>query len=353
MFQVLGTIYAQLGLDDQSLALMAKHVAQTRLAYGEGSPQLLKSLLRLAIAERNVDIDRPGQRAALAEAGAIIDRASGIELDAKSVFWVLAAEYYGDNDFTKALTLVRQASAAAHEVWFDAEEGERPTALVGIARLQLAAGDCRQASANAGEAAEYLRRQQAQPACEGACYVQMGLALELGGLAAACLGQADAAGAALREALAASRKTFGDDDLATLRIEARLAAWLWTAGQHAEARTMLEGIARALEGHTAQDRSKQHFNVLAAAATAMNVLKNHGHALRLADRALALRDPAIDASPFVAAVLRDKARALAGLQRYGEAAEVLARAKAMREKAGIRPAAALQEEAAITALLPV
>jgi hypothetical protein len=70
-------------------------------------------------------------------------------------------------------------------------------------------------------------------------------------------------------------------------------------------------------------------------------------ALDLTERALAMRDAGTDASPWDAAVLRDQARALIGLHRLAEARPVFARAQAMREKAGIRPALALAEEAGI------
>ena len=351
----LSELYNQLNLFDRSVSLIDKAVVQTRLTYGEDSPQLVAPLVQVAIARRFANIDDPAQRTVLAEAGGLVDNGRNIDANAKMVYRSVAADYYADTDFALAMRLTRQALDAARTERGGLEEVDIPSAMFRSARLQLAAGQCSEARTNAGQAVAELRRLIAELPADsgsGSGYVQISPAQEIGAMAAWCLGQHDVAEAEMRAALANSRKTFGDDDLEGVRIEARLALWLAGTARQAEARTMMDHVLRVLRSRSPQDRSMLHFNALAAGAAAMSRIADFTSALWLADRALAMRDPALDASPFIATVVRDRARALAGLKRYAEARATLARAIAMREKAGIRPAQALEEEAAIAAMLP-
>ena len=351
LLKMFAEIYGQLGLLEVAQSFTERVTAETRQVHGAQSIELVDALLVDAVAQRLADIDSPHQAESLAEAEAILESMRNPSEESQMVYWTLAAEYYADHDFAKATLLARRAAAEVPAQLEIEGIGAEPNVYIKLARLAVVAGDCAGALDKATRAANLSRQGIAPAAVGNVGYMSLAPALEIAGQAKWCLADRDAAVRSLRDALDASRKTFGDADLETLRIEARLADLLFAAGRHDEGRLLLDHALSALANYPADNASRLHFEALAAAARAQLDDQQFHSALALADRALALRHQGIDASPFVALVLREKAGALAGLLRYREASEVLVKAKAMREKSGTSAPAALREEAETAHLL--
>ena len=352
LLKMFAIIYNQLGLFEPSLAMMERHAQETRRLHGADSIELADSLAVLYIAQRMFDIDHPGQAPALAEAGRILADAKDPPLALRMLQRMNAAEYFAEHDPQRARTFLAEGmEMVAREDGNPDFEDEADLLVIGT-RVEIDAGDCASARTHADRAVERSRQFiETQPMRNTGGYTTLALGLELGGWARGCLGDTSAAEAMLRLATEASRKTFGSEDFDTLRSEAHWAEMLLALGRADEAAPLgAHGLA-ALATHQAKERSRLHFDALSAAAHFQWRLGRFEQALDLAQRARALRDPAIDASPAIAAVLRIEAAALAGLGRKAQAQATLSRAVAMRQKALVTTGPALAEEATIVATL--
>lgn len=343
MLQIYSELYSQLLLADKASEFAERRLALVREREGATSLALVEALVPFAIVRRGQWIDDPRQWSALREVMAILDRRGEDSAFHRSVALTAAAEYWADRDFGRALGDSRRAMAIYRDP-DDFMANARRTAVI-----ELLAGNYAEARVIAldglekGRAyAEEMRRKG--QAGEGD-FLYGPLVLDLLAEAEWGLKDQQAAESRWRAALAAAVATYGAVDPDTARIQSRLAAFLLATGRAAEAQPLIDQAAATLAGGRPDDRTKLRYEALVALGHAQSDAGQSAAALATLTAALAMREPALDASPAIAGVLRDQARALAGLGRRDEARQVLARAVAMREKAGIAPPGVLKEEA--------
>jgi len=330
MLLMMSELYQQLGLFEKAAGFAEQRVSLVRSLHGAGSRQLVEALLQGTMTLRLAAIDHPGQRAMLDEAGAILDRRGELASEARGVFLVLAADYFVDHDFARALDYAQRSMALVRL----GDQGDLPVAAVRVAQIEMLAGRCDRARVAADEGIAVAKRLIAVAKPGNGGYMAMPPLLDALGLAERCLGNAESAERHLRQALDASRQTFGDADLETFRIRAALADLLLAAGQREEGARELNEAVTGLSGHPAEDASRLHFRALATTGRAQMRAGLGDAALASLSAAVALRT-GIDASPVLAAVLADRAAAFKGLGRLAEAEQDARRSRDMRARAGL------------------
>jgi serine/threonine-protein kinase len=342
MLQIFTELYSQLLMNDRAIDFAERQVALLRRLEGTDSLALAEALFPYALTVRSRSIDDPRQGEAVREAKAILGRLGSAPSWHLSVALAIEGEYLADRNFGRALETARRSMA------LEVPMEDRNRSAISAGRIELLAGnaDAARSYAQIGLAANEAITTKGT-AGEGGFLHQPAL-LEILGSADWALGNGKAAEGRFREALAAARQTFGEADPETVRLQARLASYLAASGQEDEARYLLVQAVASLGPPRPGDRSKLRYQALVVLGKAQADLGQYRPALATLTAALAMRDPALDASPAIAGVLRDRARALLGLGRHKDAARVLARAVAMREKAGISPPAVLREEAQLS-----
>jgi eukaryotic-like serine/threonine-protein kinase len=350
MLQIYSELYSQLLLADKATEFAERRLDLVREREGATSLALVEALVPFSIVRRGQWIDDPRQWSALREVLAILDRPGGDSAFHRSVALASAAEYWADRDFSRALGDARRAMAIYRDLDDFMANAKRTAAIELLAGNYVEARVIALDGLDKGRAyADEMRRKGR--AGEGD-FLYGPLVLDLLAEAEWGLGNQPVAESRWRAALAAALATYGAVDPDTARIQSRLAAFLLATDRAAEARPLIDQAAATLAGGRPGDRTKLRYEALVALGHAQSDAGQNAVALATLTAALAMRDSSLDASPAIAGVLRDQAGALAGLGRRGEARQVLARAVAMREKAGISPPAALREEAAIRARRP-
>jgi len=338
-------LYSQLGLPARSLEFTRRRIKLLQGMKNVNVEDRVYSQLTHALMLRSVSIDNPEQRQAFEEADAMAKTA--IDQPAlRSVVLSVASEYFADYDFPRALADAHQALALGR--------GSDEFAAISItaAKADLGAGDFARAKSEAeagiAEGIAYNER-----AGEGdGSFMQLPVLYECLAQAEEALGDMAAAEAHLRQAMQGISKVFGESDREVLTIQARLALFLLSHGQAAEGKALLAQTTKLL-AKPSTGSSRHAFSALAVTGAAMAEAGRFREALATLTKALAMRAPTIDASPFIAEVLRVQSRALIGLGRRSEAAQVLARAVAMREKAGVKAPNILRDEAMLRARVPM
>lgn len=342
MLKMFSELYSQLELPERALAFAQEHVALIRKVHGNQSLELIDGLLILSVTLRGYSPDHPHIEAVLDEAASLLElHRADASAEQRGDHAVLAAEYFADRDFNKARAYAHRAADLLRNA-----PGSDDVSMVlsKAARIDLRAGACDAALATATEGVRAAHGLTAQAQAGNGGNTALGTLLEVQGLASWCLGDATAAEKHLREAHQSSDKIFGAQDMETVRIQARLADVLLARGQTTEATQRLDQAERVLRDYDAKDSSRLHTEALAAVGHAQMHAGQPAAALNKLEQVLTLR-ASISASPSVAEVLRDKARALLALKRPAEAARALESALAMREKSGLKNPTVEQEEA--------
>jgi eukaryotic-like serine/threonine-protein kinase len=351
MLQIYSELYSQLLLADKATAFAERRLDLVREREGATSLALVEALLSFATACRIQWLDDPRQWSAIQEAMAILDRRGEASPLQRSVALAGAAEYWSDRDFRRSLGDARRAMAI-HRGQEESDSNAKRAAVI-----ELLAGNHAEARVVAQDGLDQGRAYAEEMLHQGKAgegdFLSKPLLLDLLAEAEWGLGNQPAAESRWRAALAAALATYGAVDPDTARIQSRLAAFLLAMDRAAEARPLIEQAAATLANGRPDDRTKLRYEALAALGRTQADVGQHQAALATLVAALAMREPTLYASLAIAGVLRDQARALAGLGRRDEAAKVLARAVAMREKAGIRPSGALREEGELTERLRI
>ncbi len=231
--QVLGTLgsmYGDLGLDDQAVAARRKGVLLARALYGNNSPRLAVALVHLAAA-LHASQSVGDREAVLLEAKRIMDRNRDFtSRDRGLLLWNLA-QHYQSSDMDKALTYSREGVKVLRAYPASTDLAE---ALYEYASVHLLHGDEREADALLVEAIQVSKKAAGDPNPDlPRMYAYQGEArqklLEFG-----------LAEDSFRRALAAARKMNGDDHVDTLETELRLGQFLYTSSRTREGLQLLE-----------------------------------------------------------------------------------------------------------------
>jgi tetratricopeptide (TPR) repeat protein len=218
------------------------------------------------------------------------------------------------------------------------------------ARINYVAGNCTAARSFAQESITSAKALEARGELGAGGKTVYGAAYETLALAEFCLGNASQVLPNFEQALQSSQSNFGEDDPETIRICARLADYFFSTNDPANGAAMLDEAQRRLQNQPPGSSTRLYQDALAVIAHAQINAGRAESALVNTRKLLELR-PGLDASPTLAAVLRDQARALLILKRTNEARQALERAVAMRKKSGLEAPAVLQEELSLEKLL--
>jgi len=232
ILDTLGTMYSDLGLGDEAVALRRKRVDLARSRYGKDSSELAGALTDLgsALHQSSSVAEREG---VLLEAKRILDKHGDYNSRLRGALCIQLAQHYESSDMQKAVEYSRQGVDVYRKFSGDSMLAE---ALYEEALLLPIVGQSRQAEPLLKEAIQVSAKLEGDPNVSLARYY-------------AYLGQTQqdltefaAAEDSLRKALEASRKLNGEDHIDTLETELRLGAFL-----SATSRTMegLEHVNRA------------------------------------------------------------------------------------------------------------
>ena len=343
MLVMFSGLYHQLGLYDRSVAFIQQSVALAKGTHGNQSHEVVDGLLRLALTLQTAAPGDPLIAQSLDEAGAILDQRQEVDSTRRGVHSVLAAEYFSDRDILRASEYAERAVVLVRR---DPNARDHPVVLAKAAKITLLAGDCAGSKAMAEDGLERARAVNAREGAAEPKFIIFGPLLERLGQSDWCLGDLTAAELHLRQAVDAFRRSFGEDDLDTVRIQARLGELLLLVGKTQDGQQHLTQAATAMEKHSADDKSRMRMDALATLGRTQFVAGQYVVGLDNLTKAIAMR-PGVDASPIVAGYLRDKSRVLLALQRHPDAATALDQAIAMRMKSGLRSQAIDHEEGAL------
>ena len=331
MLRLMTELYANIGLDDTAADLATALIALCRTTYGADSEELADALL----AAYSVTYDPPDGPSRLGplleEAQGILDRRGDQSSNRYGQLQMWLAWYWTNLDFARARDHADRAVARLRGTAYAA------AAFKSAADLALKAGDY--------AAARDLADEGLKAAAEGR-EEQPGLH-QIAGEAREALGDAAAAERELRLAWEAGRQIFGERDTVTLVMAARLAELLCSSGRRDTCLNMIGDINSAL----AQRPPGEAGAALRAVRYALGRAQSAAGLWReaVANLAVVSMSRPYEASPVLAERLRAQARALLGAGRRDDARAILDRAVNIRERAGVRPARALAEEADIGA----
>lgn len=340
MLEMFAELYNQLGLFERSVAFMQQFVALAKSTHGDKSHEVVEGLLMLAAHLLTASPGDPLIAQSLDQAGAILDQWQEVDSVRRGVHSVLAAEYFSDRDIVRASNYSQRAVALVRST---PNADDHPVVLAKAAKIKLLAGDCIGSKALAEDGMQRARAVNAREQTGDPAFIVVGPLLERLGQSDWCLGDLAAAELHLQQAADASRSAFGEADLETVRIQARLGELLLLTGKTEDGRRQLTQAGAAIAKHNADDKSRMHMEALATLGRTQSVAGQHAAGLDSLSKAIAMR-PGFDASPAIAGFLRDKTRVLLALQRHAEARAVLDLAIAMRKKSGLHSPTVDHEE---------
>lgn len=347
MLWLFAEIYSQLLLPEQAAEFAQQRLDLIRKHKGAESIELGEALFIVFATARSAWIDDPRQPALIDETMRIFSSHASDQQGRKRTALALSAEYWADHDFPRALREVRAALSIKTESLTDASIPPKIAAA-----LELLAGEPLRAKEAAlkglaNESAIESKRKNgtADPGDGG--MLQTPALLHLLASAHWARGERDEAIMQEKKAMAAAQHLFGDTDPETARYQASLSMYLRDQGNSSTADSLLDAAAATLATGRLDDRSRLRFHALSTLGKAQVAAGRPADANSTLAQTIAIRDPAITASPAIAEVLRDQARALIEMGRKDEARKVFDRALAMREKSGIHPPFVREEESAI------
>jgi serine/threonine-protein kinase len=338
--RLLSMTYSQLDMPDRAAYYSERWVDLAERVHGDDALPVVDALLVSSLTLRAMRIDHPAQRSLLLRALAIAKR--GGNRATLGTTWSVLAEFEADHDFAQAQDMARRSLDLART----SSEGQ--SVLLRAAAISVAAGDMDSGWRLADEGIRFAGTFKPEALSGDGSYILMPALLELRALAAWARKDLAAAEADLREAVALAARLFGESDFETLGLTARLSGFLAASGRKDEAGLLIDGVEAGVDTGAADDQRKFRYLALVRLGTAQRELGRHDAAARNLHRALAMRD-GIEASPAVAAVWRELARSALGRGDRRQAGSALARATAMREKAGLVAPAILADEADIAA----
>ena len=338
--RLLSMTYSQLDMPDKAAYYSERWVELAERVHGDDALPVVDALLVSSLTLRAMRIDHPAQRSLLQRALAIAKRDGDRATLGKT--WSVLAEFEADHDFAQAQDMARRSLDLART----SSEGQ--SVLLRAAAIAVMAGDMAAGWQLADEGIRFAGTFTPAELSGDGSFILMPALLELRALAAWARQDPAAAEVDLREAVAQATRLFGDSDHETLGLTARLSGFLAATGRKDEAATLLDAVEEKVAAGAAEDRRKFRYLALVRLGTAQRELGRHDAAVRTLRQALTMRD-GIEASPAVAAVWRQLARAALGQGDRQLAGSALARAVAQRDKAGLTAPAILAEEADIGA----
>jgi len=232
ILNTLGTMYADLGLADESVNLQRKRVDLARNRYGNNSVEVAAALTDLG-SSLHTSTSVGEREGVLLEAKRILDEHRDFRSRQRGELLIQLAQHYESSDIQKSLEYSRQAVDVYRKYPAEPMLAE---ALYQEALVLPMLGQSRQAEPLLKEAIQLSARLEGDPnAGLARFYAYLGQTQQ-------DLAEFAAAEESLRKALQAARKLNGEDHVDTLETELRLGAFLSATSRTAEG---LEHVDRA------------------------------------------------------------------------------------------------------------
>ncbi len=326
MTDLLGSLYQNLELSDQAVALRKERVAVARKLYGSESPQIVPALVDLGRAmqsSRSVS----EREAVLLEAKSLLDRGGDVRSKIRGTVLAALAENYTSTDVKKASTFA-QESIEVLRSWPGSPELELALGTAGFA--YISAGQFAEAEAAMAEAIQLSKRLHGDPNIDLPHYYATEARAQLSLL------KYDAAESSYRAAYKDARALSGEADVDTFMVEGRLGMLLVLTARSREALPYLETALEAcLRTKGADDpfftpqMEMQYGNGLDAAGRLEDALVQISNAV---DNRREHRP----GTAYLAQMLEDQAEVLVELGRYQAAEQALKEDERIREKVHVK-----------------
>ena len=336
---VLAQMHSDLGLAERAAELRRQAVQAAEQVYGPRSPQLVNALTQWA-----ADLHHVGRlderRGALQRALAIVQGWPDRATPQRAELYRRWSELEQSGQTGDARRWAERAVADAEQL---DDDDERWRSYETAATERHLSGDEAPAAALYRQALDAAARCRCVfPGEQVRARVQMAEALNQ-------LLQPAAAEAALRQALAESRRFNGERHLDTVQTTLRLASVLSLNGDPRAALALLEPLRPLVDGPEGVDEFSAP-QVLNTMGNAWILLGRHDDAQVALRRAIELRDRGRANTPFAATLRETLARALIGAGRLPEAQALLAEAERIHRATGAQPGEGRWARLAATAL---
>jgi serine/threonine-protein kinase len=322
MLAILGSLYFDLGLSDESVALQRQRVALAKALYGAHSPLVVRPLIDLGGAMHASRVVND-QEAVLLEGKAILDANHDFTSETRATLLSYLAQRYSSTDLPKSIALAEESLAIYRKYPPSAAFGE---ALYVAGMSYLDAGDSRHAAGILREAIPLSKKLSGDPNSDLPRYYSFQAEAETN------LREYAAAEADYRTALKYAVALGGDEDVDTLETESRLGMFLVLTSRP---RAALVYLQKAKDDCLRTKGPDDPFYTPQMLLMYGRVLEANGRpeeALKSISQAVENRRRNRPGTRYLAQMLEDQALVLTELGRYQQAGRLLDEAEQINQK---------------------
>lgn len=326
MLSILGRLYRQLGLDDESVALERQRVDAAKKLSGPRNIAVVPALTSLAGAMHSSRAIHE-EEAVLLEAQSILDANGDFGSQDRALLMHFFAEYYSSSDLPKALAYARD-SVRLYRKW--PPSGDLGDALYTLGVTSATMGNNEEAVGSLHEAIALSKRFGGDPNPDLALYYTFAAQVENE------LSQYAAAEQDLRSAVHDAHALVGDEGLDMLESESRLGTFLVGTSRTREALVFLERAKDACLKSKGPDDPFYTPQMLLQYGMALEAYGRPEDGLRDVVAAVANRRRNRPGTRYLAQMIENQALVLAELGRYQEAERLVEEAAGIRAKVGFK-----------------
>lgn len=322
MLDLLGSLYLDLGLNDQAVKLHKQQVALAKQFYGARSAKVVPAMIDLARAlhaSRSVN----ERETLLLEAKSILDDGGDFGSETRGELLAALSEHYSSTNAPKSLQFA-QESVIVLRKW--PPSGTLTSALYGAGLAYHDSGRFDEAEKVLLEAIELSRKLNGDPNGDLPRYYTYAAETE------DSLLRFDAAEKNFRLALEAARKLGGDAEVDTLEVESRLGNFLAGSSRSREGRQYLAKAKNDCIQARGADDPFYTPQMLMQYGMAVELIGRPEEALEAITEAVENRRKNRPGTRYLGQMLEDQAFVLTELGRYPKAEQLLAEAAEIRKK---------------------
>ncbi len=324
MLAILGSLYEELALDDEAVALDKQAVAVAKGLYGAHSPAVVPALVQLGAAmhaSRSVN----EREAVLLEAKAILDKRGDSTSHTRAALLLRLAEHYQSTDLKKSMVFAEESVRVYRDGPASAELG---TALYEAGLSSINLGDDVRAEAYLAEAIAVSRKFDGDPNLNLARYYAFEAEAQNHQM------KYGAAEENLGLALKSAQAMGGEEDMDTLESESRLGSMLVATSRPRDGIPYLlkaKDVCLKTKGASDPFYTPQ---MLLQYGMALQAYGRPEEALDYVTQAVENRRRNRPGTRYLGQMLEDQAQILLDLGRHQKVAQLLAEAAEIKKKVG-------------------
>ena len=327
VLDTLGSMYADLGLDDQAVAMYRKRLSLARLLYGKNEPAVAVSLIELASAlHASQSVNE--REAVLMEAKRILDSRGDVTSHDRGLLDWNLAQHYQSSDLAKAQQYAREATGIYRKV---PPDKDLAAALYEEASIDLMRGQLREAEPVFTEAIEVSTK------VEGAPNPDLPRLFAYLGETQQKLLEFGPAEKSFERALDTARRLNGDDHVDTVETELRLGQFLFATSRIREGLQYLERAKDTTLRTRGSDDAFYTPQVFLEYGWALVRSGRLEEGLDYISRAVDNRRKNRPGTRYLAQMLEDQARVLLDLGRTPAARKALEESEAINRQVNASP----------------